>query len=166
MQDELKLSDEQRKTLGELQTSVDDTMAKLLTDDQKEQLEQMEQMIRGFMVAGGPNFGPPGDGPNFGPPGGGPNFGPPGRNRFARGRRDGDGRRRGGPGGFGRGFMGGVPGSAAVFRAYRYGADYPALAGKKLTPRKTLVEIAEEKRTSANSASDANRERQRDDQND
>jgi hypothetical protein len=39
--------------------------------------------------------------------------------------------------------MSGVPGSAAVFRAYRYGVDDPAFAGKDLTPGKTLVEIAE-----------------------
>ena len=37
--------------------------------------------------------------------------------------------------------MGGVPGSAAVFRAYRYAADYPGLAGKDLTPGQTLVDF-------------------------
>jgi hypothetical protein len=157
MQEELKLADEQRKTLNELQASVDDTIAKLFTDDQKEQLKRMEEMFRAFAGGGGPNFGPPG---------GGPNFGPPGRDRFARGGRAGDGGRRDQPGGLGRGFMGGLPGSAPVFRAYRYGVDDPALADKDLTPGKTLVEIAEEKKTATNSANEANRERQRDDEND
>jgi hypothetical protein len=167
MRDELKLSDEQRKTLSELQTSVDDTIAKLFTDDQKEQFKRMEEMVRGFVGGMGPNFGPPGGGPNFGPPGGGgPNFGPPGRNGVAQGRRDRDGGRGGGPVGFGPGFMGGVPGSAGVFRAYRYGVNYPALVDKDLMPGKTLVEIADEKKSAANSTSAASRERQQDDEND
>jgi hypothetical protein len=131
--DKLKLSAEQQQSFSELQSSVDEAMAKIFTDDQREQFKQIEGMIQAF-VGGALNFGPTGRGPNFGPPGGGPNFGPPGRDRGGRG-----------PGGFGgpRGFMSGVPGSAAVFRAYRYGVDDPAFAGKDLTPGNTLVEIAE-----------------------
>ena len=112
---------------------------------------------------GGPNFGPPGDGgPNFGPRGRGgrragrddndqPNFGPPGGGNGPNpgpqaGGGDGRGigrRGRGGPGGPG-GFMGGPPGGSAVFRVYRYAADFPGLAGRDLTPGKTLVEIVDE----------------------
>ena len=47
----------------------------------------------------------------------------------------------GGPGGFGGpGGMGG----ASVFRAYRYAADYPGLAGRDLTPGKTLEDLLKE----------------------
>lgn len=53
--------------------------------------------------------------------------------------RDGDGAGRGpgrgfggGPGGFGG--LGGPGGPGGLFRSYRYGADYPGLAGQDLTP--------------------------------
>jgi Spy/CpxP family protein refolding chaperone len=36
---------------------------------------------------------------------------------------------------------GGPPGGAPVFRAYRYATSYPAFAGRKLTPGKTLEEL-------------------------
>jgi len=58
--------------------------------------------------------------------GGMPGFGPGGPT--GRGR-------PGGPGGFGG--MGG----SATFRAYRYGPDYPGLAGKDMTPGKTIEEL-------------------------
>jgi hypothetical protein len=58
---------------------------------------------------------------------------------------------RGGPPGFGRGGarqgpggfpgFGGPGGGQPVFRAYRYGPDYPGLAGKDLTPGKTIEEL-------------------------
>jgi hypothetical protein len=35
----------------------------------------------------------------------------------------------------------GPPGGDAVFRAYRYGPDFPGLAGKELKPGKTLLEL-------------------------
>jgi hypothetical protein len=41
----------------------------------------------------------------------------------------------GGPGGFG------PPGGSPLFRAYRYGTDYPGLAGKELKPGKTVEEL-------------------------
>jgi hypothetical protein len=41
----------------------------------------------------------------------------------------------GGPGGPGRG---GPPGGTPLFRAYRYGNNYPAFVGRKLTPGKSL----------------------------
>ena len=68
---------------------------------------------------GGPFGGPPG-GPG-GPPG--PFGGPPG-----------------GPGGP----FGGPPGGGGVFRAYRYGPDYPGLAGKDLTPGKSIEQLEAE----------------------
>jgi hypothetical protein len=42
----------------------------------------------------------------------------------------------GGPPGPPRGF-----GGNSVFRAYRYAKDYPGLAGKDLTPGKTIEEV-------------------------
>lgn len=139
--EQLKLNDEQRKSLTELQATLDDQLTKLLADDQKERLKGISETIAQFAAGGGPNFGPPGGGrgdrggpgPNFGPPGRGrgegPDFGPPG-----------GGRRGGGPfGGFG-----GVPGSAGVFRAYRYGVDFAGLQGKDLTPGKPLTSVAAE----------------------
>jgi hypothetical protein len=58
----------------------------------------------------------------------------------------------GGPPGFGPGGPGGAggvgppggfggPGGGAIFRAYRYGKDYKGLAGKDLTPAKTIEEL-------------------------
>jgi hypothetical protein len=41
--------------------------------------------------------------------------------------------------------FGGGPGGAPVFRAYRYGPDFPGLAGKDLTPGKTVEELAPKK---------------------
>jgi hypothetical protein len=58
---------------------------------------------------------------------------------------------RGGPGGFGPGGgPGGRPnfgpaGGSSLFRAYRYAADYPGLAGKDLKPGKTVEEIEKAK---------------------
>lgn len=51
---------------------------------------------------------------------------------------------RGGPPGFGRGGppgFGGPAGGQPVFRAYRYGPEYPGLVGKDLTPGKTVEEL-------------------------
>ncbi len=56
----------------------------------------------------------------------------------------------GGPGGLGGGPPGGgppaflfagPPGGSGVFRAYRYGPDYPGLAGRELKPGKTVEEM-------------------------
>jgi len=33
------------------------------------------------------------------------------------------------------------PGGSSLFRAYRYGVDYPGLAGKDLKPGKTIEEL-------------------------
>ena len=67
--DSLKLTEAQAKGREELQKHVDAEIAKILTPEQKSQIEQMQRPF-----AGGPGFGIPG----FGPPGfGGPGFGPP-----------------------------------------------------------------------------------------
>jgi hypothetical protein len=59
LQEQLKLTAEQKKQLADLQKEVDDKLGKILTDDQKKQLKEMR---------GG--FGPGGRGPGGPPPGG------------------------------------------------------------------------------------------------
>jgi hypothetical protein len=117
LQEKLKLTTDQKKQVDALQKDADGRMDRLLNADQKTRLKGMETMMKSF--AGGP----PGFGPG-GPPGFGPG-GPRGRGGF------------GPPGGFG-GFGG--PGGSAIFRAYRYGANHPGLAGKDLIPGKTIEE--------------------------
>jgi hypothetical protein len=113
----LKPTAEQKTQLTDLQKSVDGTLEKVLTEDQKKQFKQM----RADFTRGGPPGGPGGPG---GPPPGAPPGGP------------------GGPGGPPPPFLfAGPPGGSAVFRAYRYGPDYPGLAGKELKPGKTLEEL-------------------------
>jgi hypothetical protein len=52
-----------------------------------------------------------------------------------------------GPGMFGKGGPGGgppnfgPPGGSALFRAYRYAANYPAFQGRDMTPGKTVEEM-------------------------
>ena len=99
-----------------------------LTEEQKKQLETIQKgvdaelekllteeqrkQLKDSQARGPGGFGPPG-GP--GGPGGGPGgFGPPGGGR-------------GGPGG--------------LFRAYRFGEDFPGLKGKELKPGKKLEEL-------------------------
>jgi Spy/CpxP family protein refolding chaperone len=85
-QEQLKLTANQKKDLETLQKEVDAKLAKVLTTDQKKQLENMRKGPGGFGPPGG-GFGPGGPGGKFGPgggfgpPGGGfgpPGFGPPG----------------------------------------------------------------------------------------
>ncbi|HEV3116834.1 MAG TPA: aryl-sulfate sulfotransferase [Gemmataceae bacterium] len=166
-QDTLKLTKDQKKQLEEFQKEVNGKLEKLLTDDQKKQLKQpaggaggrpagdfaqpgqimgltaqirlkltaeqrkqlqelqkeadskldkllAEQQKKQFKEMRA-NFGRGGPG-GFGPPGGG------------------------GPGGPG-GPPGGGPSGSSLFRAYRYATNYPALAGKDLTPGKTVEEL-------------------------
>ena len=77
--------------------------------------EEAAQADAGRFPPGGPPGGPGGGGPPGGP--GGPGGGPP---AF---------------------LFAGPPGGSAVFRAYRYGPDYPGLAGKDLKPGKTVEEL-------------------------
>jgi Spy/CpxP family protein refolding chaperone len=89
---------------------------KVLTAEQKKALDELKG--KEFDVSRlTPSAGPGGPG-GFGPPGGFGGFGPPG-----------------GFGGFG------PPGGGSLFRAYRYGSQYAGLAGKDLTPGKTLEEL-------------------------
>jgi Spy/CpxP family protein refolding chaperone len=65
-QDTLKLSPEQKKKLEAIQKEVDAKLDKLLTDEQKKQLKEMQQGPARFVGPGGPGRG--------GPPGGSPLF--------------------------------------------------------------------------------------------
>jgi len=70
LQDQLKLTPEQKKQLDELQKEVDAKLNKLLTEEQRKQLKELRDRGPG-------GFGPPGAG---GPPGrGGPGGPPPDR---------------------------------------------------------------------------------------
>jgi hypothetical protein len=61
MQEQLNLTDDQKKQLAELQKDVDAKLAKILTDDQKKQLAEMRQRGPGGFGPGGPGgFGRPG----------------------------------------------------------------------------------------------------------
>jgi EF hand len=80
-QQRLRLTPEQKAKLAAIQKEVDERLEKILSDEQKKQLQEMRQRVpRGFGQRGdGPpgGFGPGG----AGPPGDGPRgeFGPPGR---------------------------------------------------------------------------------------
>lgn len=92
MQDELKLTDDQKKQLEKLQKETEEKLIALMTDDQKKQWKEMKDRFPG---PGGPGgFGPGGGGPG-GPGGGFP--GGPGGGGFP-----------GGPGGGGMGQVRGV----------------------------------------------------------
>jgi len=95
--------------------------------------------------AGGPGGGPaaPGAGPGRGPgpaPADGAALGR--GNAAAGGQAAAPGAGPGGAAGPGRGGPGGGGNGKNVFRAYRYAANYPGLAGKPLTPGKPLEEMA------------------------
>jgi len=112
----LKPTPAQRTILANLQKEVDGTLERIFTAEQKKLFKQ----ARTDFARRGPG-GPPPGGPGFGPPPGGP---PPG-----------------GPGGPRPGFPGGPPGGSGLFRAYRYGPDFPGLAGHELKPGKTVEEL-------------------------
>jgi hypothetical protein len=66
IQEQLKLTDEQKKQVDDLQKDVDGKLDKILTDEQKAQLKQMrERGPGGFGGPGGPGGGKGGKG---GPP--------------------------------------------------------------------------------------------------
>jgi len=93
LQEELKLTDDQKKQLAELQKEVDDKLSKLLTDEQKQQLKDMRPRF-----ARGPGGRRPGAGGPGGPGGrGGDGAGGAG-GRGGEGGRGGDGGRGGAPG--------------------------------------------------------------------
>jgi hypothetical protein len=114
----MKLTDSQVKEMQALQKELDAELAKVLTEDQKRDMEETKSRF----LAGGPGGPPPGGKGGAGPDGkgaGGPGGPPPGR---------------GGPPRMGN----------TLFRATRYALDYPAFIGKTLKPGKTLVEIQQE----------------------
>jgi hypothetical protein len=153
----LKPTDEQKTRIEDLQKEVDARLDKLLNADQKKQLQEMrDNIVRGGPFGFGPPGGPPPGGPGGSPPGGPPPGGPPpgGPGGFG-------GPPPGGPGGFGGpppfgpGGPGGPPRGPGgpprgpggpiqantLFRAYRYGLNFPGLAGKVLKPGKTIEEM-------------------------
>jgi hypothetical protein len=121
----LKVSPSQKAAVEALQKDVDRKVDALLEADQKDQMKQIRETIArggppgtrpgGPGGPGGPPAGPGGPPGPFGPPPG-PAGGPP----------------MAGAGGFG---------GKSVFRAYRYTKDYPGLAGRDLTPGKTIEEL-------------------------
>jgi hypothetical protein len=121
LRDMLKMTDDQKKQLDEIQKEVDAKLDKVLTEEQKKQLKNMP--VPGFGPPGGPG-GPPGFAGGQGGPGGPPGGGP------------------GGPG-FGPGGFGAPGGGAPVFRAYRYAPGYPGLVKKDLKPGKSIEDLQE-----------------------
>jgi hypothetical protein len=67
LQDQLKLTAEQKKQVEELQKETDAKLAKILTEEQQKEFRAMRDR-----PPGAPGFGP--RGPGFGPPGGGGGF--------------------------------------------------------------------------------------------
>jgi hypothetical protein len=128
----LKPTAEQKKLLDDLQLEVDNTLNKLLSAQQKKEFKEARD---GFARGVPFGFGPPG-GPGGPPPGGPgrPGLGGPG------------GPRPGGPGGPPPGGPGGPMMGNTLFRAYRYGADFPGLDDKALKPGKTIEALENEKR--------------------
>ena len=158
LQDMLGLSPEQRKQVDALQKTVDETLQKVLTDEQKKTLREAQRA--GWRRTGA--MAVPGQIMSVSTQ---VTLKPTAeqktkladlqkevdaglekalkddqkkqlkqmRTDFARGGPP------GGPGGGPPG--GGPPGGSAVFRAYRYGPDYAGLAGKDLKPGKTVEEM-------------------------
>ncbi|HVX15807.1 MAG TPA: EF-hand domain-containing protein [Pirellulales bacterium] len=73
LQDELELTSRQRAKLDELQADVDERLARILTEEQRQTLAEMRDRGPGGPPPGGPGGFPPG-GPR---PGGRDGFGPP-----------------------------------------------------------------------------------------
>lgn len=74
LQENLNLTDDQKKQVADLQKDVDAKLAKILSPEQLNQMKQMRQRGPGF---GGPGGGGPGGGGPGGPGGGGPGGGGP-----------------------------------------------------------------------------------------
>ena len=160
-QKRLKLTDEQKKALAALQKDVDDKFDQVLNAAQKKQLKSAS-------APGGPPPGGAGPGGGLQP---GKILSPPQQDTLKLSpeqkkklediqkevdakldkllteeqkkqlRAMQQGPARGGPGGPGGPGRGGPPGGTPLFRAYRYAANYPGFAGKKLTPGKILEEL-------------------------
>jgi spore coat protein CotH len=76
VQDTLKLSDDQKKQVAELQKGIDGKLAQILNDEQKKQLKEMRERGPGDVVRFGGPGGPGGPGGAPGGPGGPGGFGP------------------------------------------------------------------------------------------
>ena len=152
VQNLLGLTPEQRKRVSDLQKSVDSQVAQILNAQQAKQLKELRDRPP---PGGAPGFGPGNAGAGNGSPGGpsGGTSSPPWS--FLLG--PSGGTKGPGPGGppvgpFGPNGppmgppVGGMPDANGLFRAYRYGPDYPGLAGKTLTPGKTVEELYTENR--------------------
>lgn len=139
---ELELTEAQDTEIATLQQHVDSELEKILNDEQRTRIAQFQQGFPGAPPGGNgpPGFGPPGDAPDRGPR---PDRRPPGDDGQARGPRDGN---RGDrpdnppPDGNGNPFGGRGGGPGGIFRSYRYGVDYPGIAGRELTPGEKLAE--------------------------
>jgi hypothetical protein len=107
----LKPTVEQKHALAELQKQVDAKLSELLTDVQTVHFKELKDDFARGKSPNSPLGGPSGAGPDL-------SVGPPGVGDF-----------------------GAPPGMNPVFRAHRYGPDYAGLAGKNLTPGKTLEEL-------------------------
>jgi Spy/CpxP family protein refolding chaperone len=71
-QDQLKLTEDQKKEVADLQKMVDEKLGKILTDEQKKQLKEMSERGPGGPGGPGGGFGRPGGGRPGGPGGDGP----------------------------------------------------------------------------------------------
>jgi hypothetical protein len=158
LQDTLKLTDDQKKQLDELQRGITGKLNEILSEEQSKQFKDAK-----------PGFGPGGFGA---PPRPGQIMAPFQQARLKltdkqkeqleglqkdtdtrldkllqeEQRKQLKGMQRFAGGGFGPGGPGGIlgfgpPGGSSLFRAYRYAADYPGLRGRELTPGKTIEEL-------------------------
>jgi hypothetical protein len=161
LQDMMQLTDQQKTQLEGFQKEISEKLDKLLTDEQKKQLKEPQ----GFGPGGFASFPQPGQlmSPTLQAR---LKLAADQKKQMEELQKDVDasldkllnedqkkqlkemrqGFGRGGPGGFGRGGPGGFagfgpPGGSSVFRAYRYAPTYPGLAGKDLTPGKTIEEL-------------------------
>lgn len=150
LQDALKLTAEQRKSLGEFQKEASGRLDKILTEEQRKQLKaaqpgfggvpQPGQIMTSFQQARLKltaeqkkelaALQKEADGTLD------KTLDAAQKKRLKEMR---DGMARGGPGGGRGGFTGPTP--TSLFRSYRFGPDHPALAGKELKPGKTIEEM-------------------------
>jgi hypothetical protein len=155
----LQLAPEQKKLLEEFEIDASLKVEKMLTAPQKKQLTDMQKS------AGGPGGGPPEMGQIMPRPVQDKlNLTADQKEQVRDLQKEADGKLNtvlkeeqkkqfkgmqemmklfaaGGPLGFGPGGFGGGFGGSPIFRAYRYGRDYPGLAGRDLTPGKTIEEL-------------------------
>jgi hypothetical protein len=159
-QGRLRLTDDQKKDLAALQKAVDVRFDKVLTEVQRKQLKSV------FSPAGPPAANPSPGNPGAPHPGvilspteqDTLKLSPEQRKRVEQIQKEIDAKletlltedqkkqlqamRQGPPGGAVAGpGRRGPPGGTPLFRAYRYATNFPAFAGKELTPGKTLEEL-------------------------